>query len=275
MSTSPARRTTIAAALVASCAGAAAFARPAPPPPAAGEAARGRAIVEATPALLPRHAGNALRCTSCHLDGGARATAGSWHGVAATYPRHRARRGGVETIEQRVNECLTRSLAGRALADTARAMRDVVAWLDSLGRLPRLPKPDTVRLAGDTLRGAALYPTACARCHGATGREGGSAPPLWGARSFSVGAGMARQSVLATFVRHNMPHDAPGSLEAQQAADVAAWLLRRPRPDHPGKERDWPAGDPPADVAYATDAARARGLPLPPPRPLLPRRRLP
>ena len=241
----------------------------------AGDPARGRAIVEATPESLPRHLGNALRCTSCHLDGGARASAGSWHGIAATYPRYRARRGAVETLPQRVNECLTRSLAGRALADTARAMRDVVAWLDSLGRLPRLPKPDTVRVAGDTLRGARTYVVACARCHGATGREGGVAPPLWGARSFSVGAGMARQTVLATFVRHNMPYDGAAMLEAQDAADVAAWLLRRPRPDHPGKARDWPRGDAPDDVAYATDAARAAGRPLPPPRPLLRRALLP
>lgn len=236
-----------------------------------GDARRGRAIVEATRDSLPRHVGNALRCTSCHLDGGSRATASAWHGVARTYPRHRARRGSTETIEQRVNECLVRSLAGRALPDTSRAMRDIVAWLDSLGRLAPLPKPDTVRLAGDTLRGARTWATACARCHGVTGAEGGSAPPVWGRRSYTVGAGLARHSLLATFVRWNMPYDGATRLDDRAAADVAAWLLRRPRLDHPGKARDWPAGDAPADVAYATDAARAAGRPLPQRRPLIAR----
>lgn len=96
-----------------------------------------------------------------------------------------------------------------------------------------------------------------------------------GSESYSVGAGMARQYVLATFLRWNMPYDLAGTLSTQDAADIAAWLLRRPRPDHPGKERDWPNGDFPSDVAYATDGARARGLAPPVPRPLLRRRMLP
>jgi thiosulfate dehydrogenase len=136
------------------------------------------------------------------------------------------------------------------------------------------PRPDTVRLAGDSLRGAQQYVTQCARCHAASGR-GAVAPAVVGSRSYSIGAGMARQNVLATFLRWNMPHDQPGTLPPQAAADIAAWVLRQPRPDHPGKERDWPKGDPPSDVAYATTAARAKGLPLPASRPLLRRRVLP
>lgn len=195
----------------------------------------------------------------------------SWIGVTSRYPKYRARRGEVESIEQRVNECIARSLAGRPLADTTQAMRDMVAYLDSLRMLPLPTRPDTVRLDGDTLRGARAYQQTCARCHGATG-AGGAAPAVAGARSYSVGAGLARQTVLATFLRWNMPYDRAGTLEAQDAADIAAWLLRRPRPDHPGKERDWPKGDPPADVAYATTAAARVGRALPAPRPLLRRR---
>jgi thiosulfate dehydrogenase len=69
----------------------------------------------------------------------------------------------------------------------------------------------------------------------------------------------------------NMPHDMPGSMSAQDAADVATWVLQQPRQDYPGKEKDWPQGDAPADVAYVTDGARRAGRLLPPPRPLLPR----
>jgi thiosulfate dehydrogenase len=82
------------------------------------------------------------------------------------------------------------------------------------------------------------------------------APPLWGGKSFNIGAGMARQWTAAAFVRRNMPSDRPGTISAQDAADVAGWVVSRPRPDFPGKERDWPRGDAPPDVAYTTNHGR-------------------
>jgi thiosulfate dehydrogenase len=233
--------------------------------------ARGLAVLQHFNDSLPRFGGNGLRCVSCHLDDGRRGDAMSWIAVTARYPKYRARRGSVETIEQRVNECITRSLAGRALPENESMMRDMVAYLESLRTMPVPTRPDTVRLTGDTVRGATGYQRACARCHGASG-AGGAAPAVAGARTYSIGAGMARQQVLATFLRWNMPQDQPGTLSAQDAADIAAWVLRQPRQDHPGKELDWPKGDPPADVAYMTNAARAAGRPQPSPRPLLRRR---
>ena len=56
-----------------------------------------------------------------------------------------------------------------------------------------------------------------------------------------------------------MPFDRPGQLTDQQAFDVAAYVLSHPRPDTPGKERDWPHGDPPEDAAYPTLAGRNGG----------------
>lgn len=239
--------------------------------PTAGVAPRGLAVLQHFNDSLPRNAGNGLRCTSCHLDDGLRGSAMSWAGVTARYPKYRARRGGLETIEQRVNECITRSLAGRMLGENDQAMKDIVAYFDSLRLMPVPTRPDTVRVAGDTLRGAQKYAANCARCHGSRG-QGGVSPAVLGARSYSIGAGLARQSVLATFLRWNMPYDMAGTLGEQDAADIAAWVLRQPRQDHPGKESDWPNGDAPSDVAYATRAAAARGLPVPPLRPLLRRR---
>jgi thiosulfate dehydrogenase len=233
-------------------------------------ATRGLSLVQHFNDSLPHNAGNALRCTSCHLDDGVRLGALPWAGVAASYPKYRLRSGRMETIELRVNECITRSLAGRALPQDDVAMRDIVAYLESLRETPQPKSRELVQLMGDTIRGGSLYQTQCARCHAADG--GGSlAPAVFGARSYSIGAGMARQYTLATFLRWNMPYDMAGTLPAQDAADIAAWVLRRPRPDHPGKERDWPNGDPPPDVAYATDGVRRRGGALPPPRPILPR----
>jgi thiosulfate dehydrogenase len=227
--------------------------------------ARGQALLQHFRDSLPAFAGNGLRCTSCHLDDGARGSAMSWLGAAPTYPRYRARLGAVESLAHRVNECIARSLAGQMLAEDSRDMRDMLAHLDSLGRLPRPTRPDTVRLVGRVASGRAAYRAECARCHGPTGKgiAALNAPAVWGRSSYSIGAGMARQFTLATFLRHNMPYDKPGTLAPQVAADIAAFVLAQPRQDHPGKQRDWPNGDAPADVAYRTDGADAKGRAAP------------
>lgn len=238
-----------------------------------GSATRGKALLNAFRDSLPQFSGNRLRCTSCHLDDGTRAGAMPWLNTAVRYPKYRARRGAEETLTQRVNECVTRSLAGRALPENSSAMRDILAYLDALGALPRPAAPDTVKLVGNVTHGERVYAITCVRCHGADGRGVAKlATAVWGSRSYSIGAGLARQTVLATFVRENMPYDKASVLTAQEAADVAAYVLGKPRQDHPGKERDWPKGDAPMDVAYATIGARDAGKPLPPIRVVLPRR---
>jgi thiosulfate dehydrogenase len=78
---------------------------------------------------------------------------------------------------------------------------------------------------------------------------------------------MARQERAASFIRYNMPFDKPGTLSDRDAYDVAAYITSKPRPDLPGKEKDWPLGNAPRDVPYATKGHAAY---LPPS--LLPRR---
>ena len=65
-----------------------------------------------------------------------------------------------------------------------------------------------------------------------------------------------------------MPLSNPGSLTDQQAYDVAAYINAHPRPDSPGKEKDWPAEGVPYDVPYNTRGHVAYR----PPASLLPRR---
>ena len=78
---------------------------------------------------------------------------------------------------------------------------------------------------------------------------------------------MARQERAASFIWHNMPQTAPGSLKPQDAFDLAAYINSHSRPDSPEKEKDWPTGGAPRDVPYATKGHVAFN---PPPR-LLPR----
>jgi thiosulfate dehydrogenase len=220
---------------------------------------RGLALVEHTPDSLPAYVGSGLRCTSCHLDKGQRPNAAPLIGAYTRYPRYIERVGAVVPIEDRVNYCITRSLAGRALPTRSQEMVDIVAFLSFLSRgvspgekvagegMPKMPA-----LAGDSARGRELFASSCVRCHGPDGGGIAMVPALWGPRSYSIGASMARVERAASFVRHNMPLDRPGTLTDQQAYDVAAYINAFPRPDMPGKGLDWPNGDAPADVPYAT-----------------------
>lgn len=223
---------------------------------------RGRALLLATAESLPAHVGNKLRCVSCHLDAGRRAS-GSWVGVFAHYPQYRARSATVETLPYRINDCFRRSMNGRPLAADGADMRDIVAYLWFLSRgVPVTPAPVSNRLAAwaalsaDTAAGARVYATSCVKCHGAEGEGTAVAPPVWGAYSYNIGAGMARVRTAAAFIRDNMPFDQPASLTDQQALDVAAYVNAHARPDFPDKVHDWPNGDAPPDVAYPTEAAR-------------------
>jgi len=230
---------------------------------AAASILRGHALLTATRDSLPAHVGNSLRCTSCHLNDGRRPSALPWIGVTARYPQYRSRNDAVSTIEDRINDCFARSLNGSPVMPDSRDMRDMVAYMASL--TDSISKSDgaaddsraaMIPLTPDSARGAQLFATTCVSCHGDHGQGTAIAPALWGAQSYNIGAGMARLRTAASFIRRNMPFG-NATLTDQQAFDVAAYINSRPRPDFPGKEKDWPRGDAPPDVPYHTEAGRA------------------
>ena len=241
---------------------------------------RGRALVLHTPDSLPRYVAGRVACTSCHLDGGRVDGAAPFADAHARYPVYLPRSGAVVTLADRVNYCVTRSLAGRRLPADSREMVDILAYLAHEGRgrpvapgRARDPRglPPMPALRGDSAAGQRVYAGRCASCHGADGAGNGGAagarvPAVWGALSYAVGASMAREERAASFIWHNMPRGNGRTLTAQQAFDVAAFVNAHARPDSPGKELDWPTGDAPADVPYATRGHRAFRPP-----PLLPR----
>lgn len=230
---------------------------------------RGRAIARATRDSLPGHVGDALRCVSCHLDDGTRAYAMPWAGAYGRFPQYRSRSGKVQGLDDRINDCLARSMNGAPLARGGEDLRDVAAYISWLSRgsvsgaRQRGSGIDSIGpLPPDTSRGRTSYLLTCARCHGMSG-EGiagtvvtASGPPLWGPGSFNIGSGMARVRVMAAFVHRNMPFDQPGTVDAQTAFDVAGFVTSHGRPDFRGKELDWPRGDAPPDAAYETRAKK-------------------
>ena len=222
---------------------------------------RGLALISHTTDSLPKYATGSLQCASCHLDVGRRRDAAALSGVYSRFPKYMDRTGAVIPLEDRINYCFTRSLAGNRLPTDSREMQDIVAYLAFLSAgvpsgahvsgegMPKMPK-----LSGDTTRGATLFASTCTACHGPQGQGNPPAiPALWGPTSYSIGASMAREERAATFIRHFMPLSNPGSLTDQQAYDVSAYINAHPRPDSPGKEHDWPAAGVPYDVPYATN----------------------
>lgn len=231
----------------------------------AGDAVRlGRELTLHTVERLPDHVGSDLECSSCHIGGGTTPHAGSWVGVTSIYPEYRARAGRRITIEERIDECFERSVNGTPLARDSVEMKAFVAymsWLSSkvpagarvAGRgFARLERPPNI----DPDAGEKSYAARCASCHGMNGSgqrspDGSYAvPPLWGPRSFNIGAGMARLDTAAAFVRQNMPLGQPDKLTACESYDIAAYIISREHPDFPGKAMDWPRGDKPTDARY-------------------------
>ena len=228
-----------------------------------GDAIRyGQRIVTDTAGTAKAYVGNALRCASCHLDGGRAAYAAPLAGLTGLFPEYRSRRGSVESLEDRINDCFLRSMNGKALPAQSREMIGLLAYIAWLSR--GVPTGSEVEGRGfreihapgpaDASRGKTIYLAKCAACHGGDGQgvKGDPGkyvfPPLWGSQSFNVGAGMARLSVAAAFVQMKMPLGNAGTLSDQEAYDVAAYFTMQPRPDFGGKTNDWPEGDRPADA---------------------------
>jgi thiosulfate dehydrogenase len=217
---------------------------PAPLPSATGAYAEilryGRELMEHTPAMMPKNVGAAMSCEACHVDAGTRQHTLALTGTYAAFPQWNARAKRIISVQDRLAECFLYSMNGTPPAYTSREMEALttyVAWLSrgtpvgerSTGQAP--PAFDPVH-PPDAAAGAQVYAQRCVACHGADGAgKPGSFPPLWGPRSFNDGAGMHRLSMMARFVRYAMPFGSPpNTLTAQEAYDVAAFVLRHPRP---------------------------------------------
>ena len=117
--------------------------------------------------------------------------------------------------------------------------RGVPTGQDGPGRgFKRITRAATARSASAA---SASTPRKCALCHGKDGEgtynEKGETvfPPLWGPRSFNIGAGMARVNTAAAFVKANMPFGQDNTLTDQEAFDVSAFFTHQPRPDFSAK----------------------------------------
>jgi thiosulfate dehydrogenase len=210
-----------------------------------------------------RYTGNGLECTNCHIKAGTARFAIPLVGIYQHYPAFSARTESMQTLADRVNDCMQRSMNGRPLPANSPEMKAILAYIKFLGAgqnpkqlgrgTPALPLPTR---AADPAKGAAVYQRVCAACHqangqgvelGINGRQFEKRrylyPPLWGPESFNDAAGMARIVTAAWFVHANMPIGityAYPILAADDAYDVMAFVDTQPRPHKTGLENDYP-----------------------------------
>lgn len=123
---------------------------------------------------------------------------------------------------------------------------------------------DGVYSAAQAARGAAVYGQQCAACHG-NALEGASGPPLQGEPFIGHWQSEPLTSLLLK-IQKTMPASAPGTLTAQQSADLVAHLLNRNNlpagtAELPGTEAalsriTWPQRPPASSASAAPGAVR-------------------
>ncbi len=191
-----------------------------------------------TPVYGTQYTKARIACGNCHVAGGIAPYSAPMVGTAQAYPKFSPRAGRKITLDDRIEECMTRSENGSPLASDSAEMVALKAYINWLSE----PHKDQAKFIGrgleplpvltpDPQHGAAIYAAQCAGCHGANG-EGARRPypPLWGPESFNDGAGMNSIDKMSAFVQYNMPQNRKGTLSAQEATDVAAFIHAQPRP---------------------------------------------
>lgn len=199
---------------------------------------RGLRIFDDTALYVPQNTSSKVSCGSCHAESGLQPYASPMVGLSSLFPMYNKRAGHVITLRDRVEECFVRSENGKPLAYDSPEMKAIVDYIEWLSTPESSRRPFVGRglvtlpdLKPDENRGADIYARQCAGCHGVNG-EGTRPmfPPVWGPQSFNDGAGMNDVRKMAAFVQHNMPQNRMGSLTAQDAVDVSAYIHSKPRP---------------------------------------------
>ena len=227
----------------------------------------GRRLVSQTVELLGpdhpdparRYSGGRLNCASCHLATGTDPGTLALLQTAEHYPRFSGRAGTMTDVEDRINECMQRSMNGTPLPLDSPEMIAIAAYLRSLGSryaamgasLKKATEPPAFKTparAASVAAGRTVYDARCSVCHGGDGlgllatgdrAKGYLFPPLWGADSFNNGAGMHRVLTAARFIKARMPLG-EATLTDDEAFDVAAFINAQPRPEMPNLEADYP-----------------------------------
>ena len=201
---------------------------------------------------------NGMNCQNCHLQAGTAVFGNNYGSVASLYPKFRARSGSIENVYKRVNDCIERSLNGKAIDTLGKEMQAIVAYINFIGSNVQKGKKAAgsgfkelawLDRAANPEMGQIVYTAKCQSCHQANGegvfttdKTEYTYPVLWGKNSFNDGAGLYRISNFAKYVKYNMPQGVTHlstQLADEEAWDVSAYIISQTRP-HINVPKDWP-----------------------------------
>ena len=224
-----------------------------------------------TPAEAKAFTPSRMSCANCHLNAGQREKALPIVAVAAMFPEYNRRSGRLYSLTDRIVDCFWRSenatgseMQPSQTSNEVLAIAAYITWLArgaTVGKNPAWRGQNTIATTAlipvakiDRERGEAIFNDRCISCHGMDGQGvavGDKKPgPLWGPDSWNDGAGAARVYTLAGIIRYAMPYLNPGSLNDQEAQEVAAFINAKPRPAFPYKQTDYLTEKLPADAIY-------------------------
>jgi thiosulfate dehydrogenase len=205
-------------------------------------------IIVNTPQYAPQYVSSGMSCSNCHLNAGQRDKAFPLVGIAAVFPEYSSRDQRLISLEDRIRGCFARSQNGQAPPYESQELLAVAAyitWISAGQPVDQNPPwrhqnviPTEHQLPVsqlDKAKGQQLYQQQCVACHGSDGQGVQLTPtlkpgPLWGAKSYNDGAGLASVQSLAGFIRYAMPYNNPSSLSDEAAQEIAAYVDSQPRP---------------------------------------------
>lgn len=211
-----------------------------------------------------RYLGNNMDCQNCHFNAGTQQNVLGLVGVYWKYPELDLRSNKKVSIQDRINNCMMRSMNGKPLPENGNEMNALVAYVKWLSTdIPKgkivegqgVPKINLLNRAADPVNGKTVFADKCMTCHAEDGTgvlnkprnievpadslKGYDFPPVMGELSYNENAGMYRQLMATAFIYSKMPlHDAKLSLE--NSYDVAAYINSTPRPNNKSLDSDYP-----------------------------------
>lgn len=211
-----------------------------------------------------RFAGTNMDCQNCHLKAGTQKNVFGLIGTYTRYPEMDTRSGKIINIQERINNCLMRSMNGKAMPEDSKEMKALVAYIKWLSiYVPKgtrteeqgIPKIQLLTRAADTSSGRMVYLGKCMTCHSEDGEgalnipgnidvpadsmKGYDYPPVFGEFSYNEGAGMYKLLTAASFIYSKMPYHY-SELTVEESYDVAAFINSKSRPVFKDAGKDYP-----------------------------------
>ena len=205
-----------------------------------------------------------MDCQNCHFKGGTIKNVLGLVGVYTVYPQLDPRSDKIISIQQRINECMTRSMNGKPLpesGDEMKALTEYLKWLSTY--VPKgtyveghgVQKIKLLDRGADFVNGKAVFAKNCMTCHAENGfgvlndpgnvatsadsLNGYDFPPVMGPQSYNDGAGMYTLISAASFIYSKMPYN-DAVLSIEDSYDVAAYINTEPRPKKANLDKDYP-----------------------------------